>query len=208
MEKILVKDFLLSKNPNHPKKGDRIKVEPIRNLYDIEYIKKKLSNRPRDYLLFVLGINTNLRASDFLNLTIGQVRYLNYMDDLEIREKKTQKARRLSLNQVVIDAISIYLKTIEKIEDTAPLFRSQRKNRSLTVPSTNRLVKSWCKMAQLNGNYGSHTLRKTWGDHQRVTFKVDIPTLMECFNHSNQRQTLSYLCVQPEEVKRVYANEL
>ena len=49
MEKILVKDFLLSKNPNHPKKGDRIKVEPIRNLYDIKYIKKKLSNRPRDY---------------------------------------------------------------------------------------------------------------------------------------------------------------
>jgi hypothetical protein len=29
---------------------------------------------------------------------------------------------------------------------------------------------------KLKGNYGSHTLRKTWGYHQRVTYKVDIPS--------------------------------
>jgi len=28
------------------------------------------------------------------------------------------------------------------------------------------------------------------------------------FNHSTQRQTLDYLCVQPEEVKSLYMNEL
>lgn len=36
----------------------------------------------------------------------------------------------------------------------------------------------------------------------------DLPTLMECFNHSTQKQTLAYLCVQPEEIKNVYENEL
>jgi hypothetical protein len=30
----------------------------------------------------------------------------------------------------------------------------------------------------------------------------------ECFNHSTQKQTLAYLCVQPEEIKNVYENEL
>ena len=58
----------------------------------------------------------------------------------------------------------------------------------------------------LRGRYGAHTLRKTWGYHQRVTFGVDIPTLMTCFNHSSQRQTLDYLCVQAEEIKTVYEN--
>ena len=64
-------------NKNHPKKGSQIKVEPIRKAKDINLIKKHLSNKPRDLALFVLGINTNLRASDLLRLTVGQVKYLN-----------------------------------------------------------------------------------------------------------------------------------
>ncbi|WP_319780026.1 tyrosine-type recombinase/integrase [Maridesulfovibrio sp.] len=72
----------------------------------------------------------------------------------------------------------------------------------------NKLVKKWCAKLNLKGNYGSHTLRKTFGYQQRVAFGVDIPTLMEIFNHSNQAQTLEYLCIQPEEIKNVYLNEL
>jgi hypothetical protein len=60
----------------------------------------------------------------------------------------------------------------------------------------------------LKGNYGSHTLRKTFGYHQRVTFGVDLPRLMVVFNHSTQKQTLDYLCIQPKEIKDVYENEL
>jgi len=28
------------------------------------------------------------------------------------------------------------------------------------------------------------------------------------FNHSTQRQTLDYLCVQPDEIRSIYENEL
>lgn len=87
------------------------------------------------------------------------------------------------------------------------LFRSA-KAAVLTVPSVHRLVKGWCGAIRLKGNYGSHTLRKTWGYHQRVTFDVGLPELMVAFNHSTQRQTLDYLCVQPEELKNIYQNEL
>ncbi len=48
----------------------------------------------------------------------------------------------------------------------------------------------------------------TWGYHQRVTFGVGLPELMVIYNHSTQRQTLDYLCVQPEEIRSVYANQL
>ncbi|MDX2441674.1 MAG: hypothetical protein QNK40_14125 [Desulfobacterales bacterium] len=40
--------------------------------------------------------------------------------------------------------------------------------------SMSRLVKGWCNVINLKGNYASHTLRKTWGYHQRVTFNVGI----------------------------------
>lgn len=186
-------------NPNHPKKGSQISVEPIKNLKDIKAIKKILADKPRDLCLFTLGINTNLRASDLLSIKVNQVG-----NELVLKEQKTGKVRRITLNQTVQDAIQGLL---EVHIGEGYLFRSQRGD-VLTVPSLSRLVKTWCKMIHLKGNYASHTLRKTWGYHQRVSFNVGIPELMVCFNHSSQRQTLDYLCIQPEEIKSVYLNEL
>ena len=50
-----------SKNPNYPKKGATIKVEPITELKDVKLIKRPLKDKPRDSCLFIMGINTNLR---------------------------------------------------------------------------------------------------------------------------------------------------
>ena len=192
-------------NFNHPEKGSQIKVEPIRKKKDIQSIKKMLSDNPRNQALFTIGINTNLRACDLLGIKAGQVRDLKPGDSIQVKEKKTGKFRTITLNKACTQAIHKLLQTWP-YEDGEPLFVGQRG--SLTVPSVVRLVKSWCKAINLKGNYGSHTLRKTWGYHQRVSFGTDIPRLMICFNHSSQRQTLDYLCIQPEEIKDVYENEL
>jgi integrase len=195
-------------NSNHPKSGSRITVDPIRKIRDVKAIKAILASKPRDLALFTLGINTNLRASDLLRITVGMVRDLEPGDEFVLNEKKTGKERRITLNKTVITALRGYLDETDLV-DSAPLFQSQRSNgQALTVPSVNRLVKQWCRLINLKGNYGSHSLRKTWGYHQRVTHRVDIPVLMECFNHSSQKQTLAYLGIQPEEIKSVYENEL
>jgi integrase len=194
-----------SRNQNRPKKGDQIKVDPIRKRKDIESIKKLLGDDPRNSALFTIGINTNLRASDLLRIKVGQVRDLKPGDEIELKEKKTGKSRRITLNKASVQAIQRLLASRPYADDDL-LFTGQRG--PLTVPSVHRLVKGWCRAINLRGNYGSHSLRKTWGYHQRVTFGVDIPRLMVCFNHSTQRQTLDYLCIQPEEIKDVYQNEL
>ena len=192
-------------NFNHPQKGSSIMVEPVKDLKDIKSIKRLLSDRPRDLCLFTIGINTNLRASDLLRLTAGQVRELKAGDELVLKEQKTGKPRRITINKAVAASIQSLLVSTEYKDEDA-LFKSQRG--CLTVPSVNRLVKSWCKAINLKGNYGSHTLRKTFGYHQRVTFGRGIPELMTVFNHSSQKQTLDYLCVQPDEVRDLYLNEL
>jgi integrase len=194
-------------NDNHPAKGSTIKVEPIKDLKDVKAIKRLLQDSPRDLCLFTLGINTNLRASDLLGLTIGQVKDIKPGDELVLREKKTGKHRRIGINRAVASAIQALLKSMAQgRHDNEPLFQGQRG--PLTVPSITRLVKSWCRAINLKGNYGGHSLRKTFGYHQRVTFGIGIPILMEVFNHASQKETLAYLCVQPEEVKSVYANEI
>jgi len=192
-------------NFNHPQKGSSTRVDPIRNLKDIKAIKKLLQDNPRDLCLFTLGINTNLRASDLLQITAGQVRHLKAGDELTLKEQKTGKHRRITLNKAAVSSIKGLLSS-RLYQDNDPLFLGQRG--PLTVPSVNRLVKQWCRAINLKGNFGSHTLRKTFGYHQRVTFGMGIPELMTVFNHSSQRETLEYLCVQPDEVKSLYENEL
>ena len=92
----------------------------------------------------------------------------------------------------------------EDAPDVAPLFPSRKGNKALTVSTLNNMVKEWCTWPNLKGNYGSHSLRKTWGYHQRVTFKQDLPTIMTALGHSSQRQTLHYLCIQDSEIKDLF----
>lgn len=189
-------------NANHPKKGSRIKVEPIRHKSDIARIKRKLCDSPRNLCLFVMGINTNLRASDLVRLTCGPLMHLKPGDSFEIREKKTGKVRRISISNSVYAAVQDLLESDHRLRPHSPLFRSQRGG-PLTVSSVSRLVKTWCKAVGLFGNYGSHTLRKTWGYHAYMS-GIDLPRLMICFNHSSQKQTLDYLCIQDEAIQEIY----
>jgi integrase len=203
-------------NANHPPAGSSIKVEPIRDLKDIRAIKRLLADSPRDLALFTIGINTSLRASDLARLTVGQLRDRRPMDEIEVREKKTGKVRRITLNRACVDAIEGQIKSQSCAangshpflsNDSHPFFAS-KKGGGLRVSSVTRLVKSWCRTINLRGNYGSHTLRKTWGYHQRVTYGQALPVLCDVLGHATQRQTLTYLCIQAEEVRNVYANEL
>ncbi len=89
----------------------------------------------------------------------------------------------------------------------APLFLS-RKGGALTVESVNHMVKRWCSGVSLHGNFGSHTLRKTWGYHQRIRNDTPVALLMSAFGHASEAQTLAYLGIQPEEIDHLYEMEI
>lgn len=193
-------------NVNHPRKGSVIAVEPIKDRKAIATIKKLLADRPRDLALFVTGINTALRGCDLVSLTAGEVRaILADPDGGAKREQKTGTTRRLTANKAVRRVLSRLLATRPYADEEA-IFQGQRG--PISTQYLWQLVKGWCATLHLPGNYGAHTLRKTFGYHQRVTFGVDLPTLMTIFGHATQRQTLQYLCIQPEEIRSVYENEV
>ncbi len=199
------------KNPNHPRKGSTIKVEPIREKRQIKKIKKFLLRKSlRDYAIFTLGINSALRASDLLRIKADKVRHLKQGEHFEIIEKKTKKLRNVTLNGASYKAIQLYLENypLPKGKDILLFPSNAGENQILQVPTLNNKVKAWCGYADCKGNYGSHTLRKTFGYHQRVTFDIDIPTLMTAFNHSNQKQTLTYLGIQESDLHEVFMNEI
>lgn len=188
---------------NNPAPGSEIAAEPIRELRKIRDIARLLEQSPRDRALFLLGIGTALRASDLVALDVRDVRGRTVIPRLV--EVKTGKAKVLTINEDAQGAIQKWL-DVSGLGDDDPLFKGQRGR--MTVSNVSRMVKGWCSRVGLVGNYSSHTLRKTFGFHQRKTFRVDIPTLMDIFNHGSQRQLLLYLCIQDDEVESVYMNSI
>ena len=196
------------KTSNRPPKGSILKKEPIRELWAILAIKELLEDTPRDLLLFVLAINTNLRACDLLALLVGQVRGLVPGSVLLVRERKTGKLREITINGAVANALVVWL-TVHpyRDDDHAALFLS-RKGGAIKVATLNGMVKRWCAAVGLEGRYGCHSLRKTFGYQHRVAHGTDLPTLQIMYGHAHQRQTLAYLCIQPEEIKAAYMREI
>lgn len=189
-----------SNNPNHPAAGESIKVGPIRRLEDIKAIKKLLADKPRDLALFTIGINTNLRGSDLLDLKIGQVRYMK-VDDGLLAERK----RPVTMNSTVHAAIQKLLASIPEglCGDDQYLFQSKKgKGQKLISSTLSNMVKQWCADIGFVGNYGAESLRKTFGYHQLVTFDVDVRTIMTMFGYNSRRKLFEYLCVQESEMKK------
>lgn len=186
--------------------GASQKVEPIRRMKDIKAIKALIKDSPRNSSLFILGINTNLTPSELVHLKVSQVKNLDVGDSLTVTDEKTGRSREVIMNRISVQAIRSLMESCDFSDDDY-LFKSQRG--SLIVPSVHRLMSKWCSAVNLKGNFGSHTLRKTWGYHQHFSFGVELSTLSQYFNHSSPKQTKEYLCITENEEKRnIFMNEL
>jgi len=195
------------KNPNHPKRGSKILVNPIENAKDIQAIKTLLADRPRDLLLFTLGINNGIRTGDLLKLKVADLKDTKPGDTIQIKESKTKKVNVLVVNKEVHKALRHFLVT-QNSKDDEYLFKTQNKDAPITVMYVNRLIKSWCKAINLTGNYGAHTLRKTFGYIQRTKFGVGFEVLCRRFNHPSPSITMRYLGITDQEVYSILQNEI
>jgi len=75
---------------------------------------------------FTLGINTNLRASDILKITVGQVKNIQVGEHFTIKEQKTGKERSITMNKNVHDAIQRLLGCMPDANGSELLFQSRK----------------------------------------------------------------------------------
>ena len=182
-------------------------VEPIRDTRKILAIKANLKaqDKPRDYLLFTLGINLAMRISDLLSLRVkdllstgGDVR--NY---LYVTEQKTKRQRKIKLNISAKEALNYYLKNTVIVNPDDFLFTSKRSGKPLERVRAWQLVQSWCSEAGLKSErYGTHTLRKTWGYLARQK-GISIELIQEKLGHRSSAVTRRYIGITQEEVNGV-----
>jgi len=197
------------KNPNHPKKGSSIKVQPIRDVKAIKRIKAILkADSPRNYCLFVLGINTAYRINELLSIKLFQVSSLSTGDVLDLKQSKNSRYRATTLNRAAYEALHLWLSVYDRPFANAPLFPSRKTGSALTVSTCSNMVKQWCADVGLEGNFGSHSLRKTWGYHQRVRFNQPTALISRALGHNSEKETITYLGIQSTEIGELYENEV
>ena len=195
MEIEVIKFSIKGRNPH----------QPIRNERDIKAIRKLLSDSPRNHLLFVMGINNGLRAGDLLRLKVKDVKGMKPGDSINIKEGKTGKQNILVINKTVHKVLMQYL-TEGQLSDDDYLFKSQKGDQPLTIQAINNYIKNWTSAINLKGNYGAHSLRKTWGFIQRTNYGVGFEVICKRFNHSSPAVTMRYLGITDKEVMNILTN--
>jgi len=154
-----------------------------------------------------MGVNNGLRVSDLLRLKAKDVRHLKEGDYITIRESKTGKENILMVNKAVHKALRSYFERVNP-DDEDFLFASRKSKEPLVIQAVNALVKKWTKSINLKGNYGAHTLRKTFGYIQRTIYQVGFEVLAKRFNHSSPAVTMRYLGIADKEVNGILKNEI
>jgi len=196
-----------TKKRNQPAKGSRITVDPIRRIEDIRAISRLLESSSRDRLLFVMGVNNGIRTGDLLKLRVKDVRNLKAGDYITIKEGKTRKDNVLVVNKTVYKALKHYFDKTQ-LNGDGYLFESRKGKKPIQTKAVNKMIKNWTKTINLKGNYGAHTLRKTWGYIQRTKHGVGFEIICKRFNHSSPSVTMRYLGIQDKEVHETLMNEI
>lgn len=185
---------------------------------------KKIYQAARNKLLFILGINLGLRASDlrtlrwnfFLGYEDGK---LVFNDSYSLQPKKTKKQHKfvkLFFNETVKRSIMQFLKQYpyEKISDYC--FPSQKSNKKdkdndgvILENSILGMIKETAREAKIKQNIGSHSLRQTWGFwiwHEATDKEKALVVLQNCFNHSSTQITMRYIGLMDDEIKEAYCS--
>ncbi len=186
-------------------------VEPIRDIKKIAQIKNTLRGEScyRDLLLFVVGINSALRISDLLQLRINH--FLGeegrIQNRFQIKEKKRGKRQEVVINNSIREILGEFLSAYPRIIENSKnyIFFNTKVNdysKAINRGQAWKIITSICKKVGLVGNYGTHSLRKTWGYHARM-HGVDLGLIMHKLNHESIAYTKRYLGITDEEFEAV-----
>ncbi|MFZ5969755.1 MAG: tyrosine-type recombinase/integrase [Bacillota bacterium] len=180
-------------------------VEPIRNKTKIKQMYQYLNGKDPKYgLLFKFGLNTGLRISDILSIKVSDIFNGNgeFRDYLVLKEKKTGKEKKIKINNALRKVLESYLKS-EKLSPASYVF-SSRKGDHIGRIQAYRVLKEAATLVGIE-NFGTHSLRKTWGYWTYKISKYNIGLIMDTFNHSSQNITLRYIGVNQDQKDELYS---
>lgn len=178
-------------------------VEALRDVKEINAIKKVLKKHSeRDYVLFIVGINTGLKITEMLSLKVEDL--MNDKQEAKrfiyIPQKDSLPPKEVYVNEQVRKAVRHYVKEQELLNEDF-LFASTKTKLPISRQQAYRIVHDAAKEVGIEGKIGTNSMRKTFGYH---AYKrgVAISLLQKFFHHDTKSETLKYIGIDKEEVIR------
>lgn len=147
----------------------------------------------RNRALMRTAIDTMLRGSDVLNLTVGDISFNgDIREEFYLRMQKTRKTIKCQLLPKARDALQMWLLVSGKTDPYERIF-------PMTLRHYGRIVKSFAEMLRLDpGKYSTHSLRKTKPSIIYAKTK-NIEVVKELLGHSGLQATSAYLGIGQEK---------
>jgi integrase len=168
----------------------------------------------RNKMLFLVGVNSSLRASDLVSLKWDFFYDSNgeFKDVNSLQPKKTKKSKkfvRVYFNDAAKKAIANYVQEYPVLDLNGYLFKSRKGDGAITEKALWKIVVDVSAEAGITKNVGSHSLRKTfgyWAWHNAKDKNKALVVLQQLFNHSSTQTTLRYIGLMNYEIEDMFNN--
>ena len=161
----------------------------------------------RNYMLFLIGLNTAFRAEDLLQLRVKDVE----KGYVSIKENKTGKMQNFRMNKKLYDEILAYIQKFE-LKSNDYLFMGQKKKDTfkvitkkviynITIQNCILIFEKVALANCIDFNFGLHSLRKTFGYFYMVN-GGNLITLMKMYNHDEPSTTLLYVMWDTKDAEK------
>lgn len=166
----------------------------------------------RNKLLFVIGINVGIRASDIVMLRWNffynnDGNFKDFYVIQPVKQRKYKKFVKLFFNDAVKCALNNYVSEYQYKQLDDYVFASRKGKESMTTQSLWRIIKDAAREAGIEQNIGSHSLRKTFGFwcwHNAEDKNKALVILQQIFNHSSTQITSKYIGILDDEIKYMF----
>lgn len=188
-------------SPLKYKGSEKVRVEPIKDNIKIRMIISDLkqSGQERNLIMFLIGIYTGMRISDILKLKVKDVKG---KISIRVKEDKTKKFKSVAIHKELFNALKSYCE--DKPADEYLIKSREGINQPISRIQAYRIIKGIQSKHKIESNLGCHSLRKTYG--YRLYSSNDISIVQKSLNHTSQANTLKYIGVEEEEIRKATLN--
>ncbi|MEE0726109.1 MAG: tyrosine-type recombinase/integrase, partial [Clostridium saudiense] len=161
-------------------------------------------NEYRDYIVIQLIMDTGMRLSECLSLTIDDIDVVRKTVFLSAEVTKGKKDRYVFYSNHMSILLNRWIRYKDSIQPNDLLFPTQRTNGLVTPSNFERNFRGYLKRAKITKNITPHTLRNNFG-RRFLLNGGDIFMLSKILGHSSVTVTeKAYLDITTEDIRKSY----
>ncbi len=162
----------------------------------------------RDRALFLLGVKSGFRISELLSLRLLDVmragRLLDRVSVARKNMKKKVEGRSVLLHSQAKEVLGVWIEQLRgngyMTSDTFVFQSRKGRNAAMSRVQAYRVLQEAYERAGVNGNTGTHSMRKTFANNVHEKLGRDLLKTQKALGHKNINSTVSYLSFKQKEI--------